>query len=787
MALVIQAERVGGTTLRKGDVFAQRYTIVALLGRGGMGAVYVARDLALGEIIALKLLGTEFEPAPVEVLRFREEVRLARRVTHPNVARVYDIGEEAGVLYLTMELIEGEDLRTLLRREGRLPPPRAARMARALCEGLSAAHAAGVVHRDLKPANVLVGTDDRVVIVDFGVARSLTDAHSLTVGVVGTPSYMAPEQLTGSPVDGRTDLYALGLVLHEMLTGVRPDTGPGALDALGLPALAALVRQCLDHVPERRPASAAEVSHLLALALPEPAAGPGTQPPAAGVELAVLPTAEPDLRPDAGGSGVVATPVLCAPRPSMVETGTTPARALAVLPFRYRGPPDHDDMGDAITDDLVDVLSRTHRLRVLGSGATARYRDVRDPRAVGAELGAGAVVDGAVQLGGDKVRITVRLLETAGGVQIWSERYEGDLADLLAFQETVARRVAEALRVELTTLAHRGDAPAEAIEQYDCGRRKLRAYDAADSLAAVACLDRCLELAPDFAPALAAHALASLRAWYYVIDDVDKDWEAAARASTDRAVTRAPELAETHLAAGIRATNYADYRAAVCSLESALKIAPTYAAAHEYLGMLQCEAGRGKEGARRLEHAIALDPTLMRGGFILSRTHALAGRFDRCELALADVDRRIGLAARRLTAAARVRMAAWRGDGEDLRRWATELHHQDAMNWRFMSFYAQALVGEIGEDGLRQGFAQVIATAQNPRFLSFAAQLAAEVYAALGRADEARLHVMRAATSVLVDLEWLDGCPLLAELRKHPDYPDLRRRVRVRAEAIWAT
>src|SRR5262249_46467554 len=152
-------------------------------------------------------------------------------------------------------------------------------------------------------------------------------------------------------------------------------------------------------------------------------------------------------------------------------------------------------------------------------------------------------------------------------VQIWSERYEGDLADLLAFQETIARRVAEELRVELTTHSHRGTAPAAAIGHYLSGRQRLRAYDAADALAAVSCLERCLALAPDFAPALAAHALACLRAWYNVIDGGDRDWEAATRASVERAVARAPELAETHLAAGIHATNYADYRAAACSLE----------------------------------------------------------------------------------------------------------------------------------------------------------------------------------------------------------------------------
>src|SRR5262249_32469218 len=162
-------------------------------------------------------------------------------------------------------------------------------------------------------------------------------------------------------------------------------------------------------------------------------------------------------------------------------------------------------------------------------------------------------------------------------------------------------------------------------------------------------------------------ALACVRAWFYVVEG-GRGWEEEARASTERALSRAPEIAETHLAAGIRVANYADYRAAVRSLEHALSIAPTCAPAHEYLGMLQCEAGRAKEGIRHIEQSISLDPTLMYGGLILARAHALEGDLGRCEAALVDLDRRIGPAARRLTSAVRLRVAAWSGDQESLRR-----------------------------------------------------------------------------------------------------------------------
>ncbi len=788
MATVNEVDRAGGGAMKIGDIFAQRYEILALLGRGGMGAVYRARDLALGETIALKLLMSGPEAAPLQILRFREEVRLGRRVTHPNVARVYDIGEEGSVLYLTMELVEGEDLRALLRRETRLPPEHAARIARALCDGLGAAHAAGVVHRDLKPANVLLAAGGRVVIGDFGIARSLTDAVSLTVGAIGTPSYMAPEQLTSSPIDGRTDLYALGLVLHEMLTGARPNAGPDRLASLCPPALAELVQRCLAHDPASRPSSAAEVARLLELAVPEIDAEP----------LTLKPAALTATRVDAPGPSVTAGDLPAtvmktagavppAPLPWATGTGEAAARVLGVLPFRYRGPPAQDYMGDAITDELVDVLSRTRGLRVLGSGATARYRDTRDPRAMGADLGATAVIDGAVQLSGEQVRITVRLLETAGGVQLWSERYDGALAEIFALEETIAHRVAEALRVEITTQSHRGTAPVAAIEHYLAARHRLRADDIGDALAAVTALESCLELAPDFAPARAAHAIACLRAWYVDFESGTKDWGAVAGASVERALARAPELAETHLAAGIHATNQGDYRTAARSLERALSIAPTYAAAQEYLGMLQCEAGRAEEGVRRLEQSIILDPTQMFGGMTLARAHGLAGRFDRCDAVLADLERRVGPAALHLTASVRMRMAAWRGDRGGLRRWRGDHHTQGPLVFRFIALYANVLLGEAGEVELRRDLGHMLSTAQNPRFLTFVAQLATEIYCGIGQPDEARLHLMRAATSVLVDLEWLDGCPLLAPLRGHPGFAEARGRVRARAATIWMT
>ncbi len=761
--------------LQPGALFADRYQIEALLGRGGMGAVYSARDATLGETIALKVMRTGEAAAALEIQRFRQEVKLARRVTHPGVARVFDIGEHAGLMYLTMELVPGETLRQVLRREGPLPQERAVRIAIALCDGLRAAHAASVVHRDLKPANVMLAEGDRAVITDFGIARSLDDAAGLTCGAIGTPSYMAPEQLVSGVIDGRTDIHALGLLLHEMLTGQRLAGFPRpGLD----PALDTLIRRCTAPMPDARPASVDEVARMLSATLhPDQQSGVGAPPVAPVASLAGTSTSIQRDVPD------LATRQL---RPSgpPLATMTTIGPALAVLPFRYRGPRDQDDFGDAIADELVDVLARTRGVRVLGSGATARYKDARDPRTIGAELGASAVIDGTAQVSGERVRITVRLLETAGGMQIWTERYDGDLGDLLALQETIARRVAEELRLELSTLVHRGAAPAAAIELYLEGRHRLRAFDGREAVAAAETLDRCVALAPDFVPALPAHAIACLRRWFF---DTQQDWETSARAAVAVALARAPELAEAHLAAGILATHEGNYRAAALAIERSLAIAPTYADAQEYLGMLQCEAGQGEDGTRRLRLACSLDPTLIYAGVFLARSHALHGKWSEAERVLDDLERRLSPTVLPLSRSLRCRFAGWRRDEAALRRLVADGLTEDTPNRRLVMLYARAFTGEIDVDEVRRSLQRIVTSTQNLRFLSLTEQLATEIFAGLGEIEEARLHLFRAATNVLVDLEWLDRCPLLAQLRTLPDWDDARRRVRARAEAVWTT
>src|SRR6201997_2750088 len=261
-----------------GRLIAGRYRIIALLGKGGMGEVYRADDLTLGQAVALKFLPDTAASDQALLERFRNEVRIARRISHPNVCRVYDVGDVDGQTFFTMEYVDGEDLASLLRRIGRLPQDKAVEIARQVCAGLAAAHAKGVLHRDLKPANIMLDGRGQVVITDFGLAGVADDIRGAEVRS-GTPAYMSPEQLAGKEVSTRSDIYALGLVLYEIFTGKRafseksatalrrPDdrtpSRPSSVVKDLDPVVEKVILRCLENDPNARPATALAVAAAL--------------------------------------------------------------------------------------------------------------------------------------------------------------------------------------------------------------------------------------------------------------------------------------------------------------------------------------------------------------------------------------------------------------------------------------------------------------------------------------------------------------------------------------------
>ncbi|MFV8755675.1 protein kinase domain-containing protein [Nannocystaceae bacterium ST9] len=779
-----------------GRLFADRYLVEKLLGRGGMGAVYRVRDRVVDEVVALKLLDLD-AATPEAIERFRREVRLARRITHRNVARTYDLGEwqsPAGLFYyLTMEHVDGESLRDLA---GRIRPSaaRVVDFATQIARGLVAMHEVGVVHRDLKPANVLIERGGRAVITDFGIARGVqtSDATLNTGGLLGTPAYMSPEQIAGEPIDARSDLYALGLITYELLTNTLPFHGDSAMAVAmarlhqtlpdlrtiaTIPApLAPLLERLLAREVGERPAGAHEVvEQLEAIAhqLDDRDSGTLGMPPATLGPRHVT-TATPTPTP-------TRTPTTGTPAP-------TRAKALAVLPFRFRGPEAERYVAESLSDELIDVLSTMKGLRVSGSGATARFAadGDRDPRTIGKQLGVDAIVDGTVQLSGPRIRVSARLLDVASGFQMWSERYDGALEDVFDLQDKMGKRIAEALRLELEHIAHRGDAPAEAIEAYLKARATARTWDFKGPGGAVAAFEACLALAPEFKPALAGHAIATLKAWFVPRDEPDEpDWASLAEQAVARAMAGASELAETHLAAAMLAAHTGRYRESAIELQRALQIAPTYAAAHEYLGRLQLEAGRPDEGVRHLELAFDLDPALVFALPEIARYHALRGDVEGYRRVLERYLDASGREGSMASIMLMVRVASWNRDQPELERQVAIMRSASMRTFALTHFGELLVEARVDAETIRAMIEGVLPLARNPRFAALVRQLGAEL-AGFHRFDDLAMHyVGEAAAGVLVDLDWLDRCPLLAALRERPEWPQARQLVRARAEAIW--
>src|SRR4051812_18766731 len=295
-----------------GTLLADRYRIVALIGRGGMGEVYLAEDLKLDQDVALKFLPEKLVLDGAALARFHREVRIAREISHPNVCRVFDIGEANGVPFISMEYVDGEDLSTLLRRIGRLPQDKAIDMSRQLCAGLAIAHDHGVLHRDLKPSNVMLDDRGKVRIMDFGLAGIATDIQGSEISS-GTPAYMAPEQLAGKEVTIQSDLYSLGLVLYEIFTGKRAFEASNLNDLLRLrehssvthpsrvvpdldPLVERVILRSLEADPEKRPKTALQMAAAL----------PGGDPLAAALAAGGKPA--PPMGGAAGGGEGVGPP-----------------------------------------------------------------------------------------------------------------------------------------------------------------------------------------------------------------------------------------------------------------------------------------------------------------------------------------------------------------------------------------------------------------------------------------------------------------------------------------------
>jgi serine/threonine-protein kinase len=723
------APRPTGPEAPRGSVIAGRFELLRRIGMGGMGEVHEVHDLELDERVALKILNVAPQLGDEGVRRLRDEVRLARRITHPNVVRIFDIGEAAGTHYFTMELITGDNLRE--RMNGRpLPYRKAVAYAAQIARGLDAAHAAGVIHRDLKPSNVLI-TGDRAVVTDFGVARGLVPA--LPGESSGTPQYMAPEQQEGGIEELRTDLWAFGILLFEMIHGERP---PSAGAVTGTSAAEQLARRCLSPDPSGRP-TALEAAELLERSHSQAAGAP------------------------------------------IAETGE---KSIAVLPPKVIGGELDEALAEALGYEMTDAVARTRGLKVVSLSATAAAGE-RDPRKIGAAFGVQAVVDITLRLQGARLRVDTRLVDAQTGFQLWSERLEDTLDGTLAMQEALAAHLAEALRVRIEAAASRGSASAEVIERYLRARSKLHRIQLHGPDGAAAELEQVVREAPALRSAVAALATARARMWF-VASTVDS--ERAAVEAVERSLKIAPDLPESQVAAAALAMQQNDLAQAVRCARRALEAAPTCAPAHELLAVVEGETGRVEAAIQRARQTLELDASLAPTYNLLATRLALLGRVDEAERVVRQAEGR-GLGVVALTSAT-MRIAFAKRDVESYRRLAHAAEQGRLPAARTLSLIARLLDGECPVEQACQEFEQAAdaLSGASARRRAYALQIFSETTGYVGAVEPTLRYLGAALQHGLADLLWMQKAIGLDCARSDPRFHRLLGVMEARALKVWS-
>jgi serine/threonine-protein kinase len=631
-----------------------------------MGEVYLAEDPRLRRLVALKRLSDPDLARPEARRRLLREARAAARLNHPNVASVYDVLESGSGVHIVMEYVPGESLAARLRR-GRLELPSALMMGIRLADALAEAHAMGVIHRDLKPANVIVTPDDRVKILDFGLAKAhggpdsgppsssgSVDLPADQVRVVGTPPYMPPETFLGCAPDVRGDVYSLGVTLFEMLAGRRPFPGQ---DMAAVEA--AVLSSAAPHVRDVDPALPASLDAVVARAMARnPAERFGS-----AAELAAALREQEELLSEAltlsgrfrrarrlslrearrlGGASVAAVAVATsaylvwrATNPVTLRPAAPPGTAVvAVLPLaNATGNPANDHLGAGIADVLITTLARVPGVTMISRSATLPYRQPdRDVSTIARELGADLVVDGAVQSQPSRgaVRVTLSLLRPQSKLVAWSRAYDGAFSEMFALQTEAATALSEALQVSLTPedrrrLQNPPTTNVEALADYAQARSFLERQDIRDSL------DQSIRL---FESAIArdlrfasAHAGLSQAYWARFQKTKEPEWADKALLEATDALRLDPEDAAVHRALAVLYAGKGRTEEALQELRRAIVLQPSDDEAHKLLGQMLFDQGRREEGLSELKSAIALRPNYWAHHYALGVRHFDGGRY----------------------------------------------------------------------------------------------------------------------------------------------------------------
>jgi serine/threonine-protein kinase len=587
---------VAELTDRLSAALAARYKIERELGQGGMARVFLAHDLKYERAVAVKVLRPELA-AEVGPARFLREIQIAARLHHPHILPLYDSDQVGDLVYYVMPWIKGETLRDRLARERQLPVGDALQIAREVADALSYAHSCNVVHRDIKPANILL-EGGHALVADFGVARAVGAADSTTTGtLVGTPTYMSPEQVDGSQyLDGRSDIYSLGCVLFEMLVGEPPFRGstitavianrlstpvpsPRAFRELVPEAVDAAVRKAMALLPADRFSTAAQFAAALGT--------PATVAIAVGAAQAIV-----------------------------QEIVAANAKSVAVLPFENMSTdPENEYFSDGITDDIIAQLSKISALKVISRTSSMQYKKTtKKIAAIAQELGVGAILEGSVRKAGPRVRIVAHLVDPKTEKHLWGDTFDRQLTDIFEVQSEVAQQITGALSVALSPeekqrVAKKATENIDAYNLYLLGRFHANKWSEADVLKGIECFEGAIAKDPSYAVAYAGLADAYELLSIGFSSKPAVECLAQAKTMALKALEMDDTLAEAHTSLGYaRWLGDLDWSGAEREFKRALELKSSYVMAHEWYAEYLAALGRFDEAVAEIKRAQQLDP-----------------------------------------------------------------------------------------------------------------------------------------------------------------------------------
>lgn len=808
------------------------YIIISTLGKGGMGEVYRAKDLRLGREVAIKVLPESLAEDPDLLSRFEKEAKALAVLAHPNILTIFDFGNDNGISYTVTEILDGESLRSKISKS-RLSWKQITEISGTIAEGMFAAHSKGIIHRDLKPENIFICSDGRIKILDFGLVRwnpkvnveQLSSASTQlppteVTRLMGTVPYMSPEQLSGSKIDSRTDIFSFGCILYEMICGTHPflrktfmetvaailkdePAKPSATGSDTPPPLERMLFRCLNKNPEDRYHSAKDLAYDLA-SLRNDFISPAPIP-AQSVTTLKKHTAVPWI---IAASLAIFVIILGAFLLRQKPTASVPQkieRSVAVLPFNNMNTDKEDEyFSDGITEDIITQLSKVGDLKVVSRTSSMRYKNSnKNLQQIGTELKVATVLEGSVRRQGDKLRIVAQLIDAKTDNHIWAETYDREMKDIFAIQSDVAQKIAVALQAKLMPDEKKKieQIPTQNLVAYDYylkGRQYYFRYQSESNDTAIQFFQKAVDADPNFALAYVGLCDSLGMQKQYGVAGASFD---AAMSACNKALSIDPNLAVAYATLYKVYTFYGFEQKGEEALQKAYGLNPNDPVVIGRLGSFYQLNGKLADALRFTKRFIELEPTNAFGYFTLGTIYYDAADFSQAEINLRkslelqpDLDFPLIYLVRLYIAQGKFKQALETAQGAvsdseqkfDLLgltesmsgNFAKAVEYFSKGKRRFLNArFAHALLksGRIneGQKVLKEAKQQALENLKEDQKNHDLEYLAATAFSTDGNMEEAFTHLQKACDKGYLNYQFMERDPIFEGMRNNPQYQSI--------------